>query len=68
MYCTVTPPPMQMIGLCKDPSGKKDVALHGLQAVKTVQWDTTGGAGTVQTLESERDSLKMEIQQVHTVP
>ena len=57
-----------MIGLYQDPTGEKDVALHGLQAVKSMEWGTTHGAGTVQTLEAERDTLKMEIKQVHTVP
>lgn len=60
-------PPVQMIGLYQDPSGEKDVALRGLQAIKTMQWGTVGAAETVQALDTERDALKMEIQQVHTV-
>ena len=60
-------PPVQMIGLYRDPSGEKDVALRGLQAVKTMEWGTVSAAETVQALDSERDALKMEIQQVHTV-
>lgn len=56
-----------MIGLYQDPTGEKDVALRGLQAVKSMELGTTHGAGTVQALEAERDTLKMEVEQVHTV-
>ena len=60
------PPPVQMIGLYKDPTGENDIALHGLQGVKSVDWNTTGGMGSVMALEAERDSLKMEIEKVLT--
>ena len=60
------PPPVQMIGLYQDPTGEKDIALHGLQGVKSVDWNTTSGAGSVVTLEAARDSLKMEIEKVLT--
>lgn len=59
-------PLVQMIGLYKDPTGEKDVALHGLQTIKSVDWNTTGGVGSVVALEAEKDSLKMEIEQVLT--
>ena len=54
-----------MIGLCKDPTGENDVALHGLQGVQSMELDS--GPAALSALEAERDTLKMEVEKVHTV-
>lgn len=54
-----------MIGLYKDPTGEKDVTLHGLQGVQSMELDS--GLGSLPALESERDTLKMEVEKVHTM-